>query len=100
MHNGQERRRRLADRYELAGVIGRGGMGTVYRATDLVLDRTVAVKVLPAELAEGDASHVERFQREARAAASLAHPGVVALYDTAEDDPTPFILMQCLNARN
>jgi eukaryotic-like serine/threonine-protein kinase len=100
VHNGHEGRRRLADRYELAGVIGRGGMGTVYRATDLVLDRTVAVKVLPAELAEGDASHVERFQREARAAASLAHPGVVAVYDTGEDDATRFIVMECVNGRS
>jgi serine/threonine-protein kinase len=100
MRNGHEGRRRLADRYELAGVIGRGGMGTVYRATDLVLDRTVAVKVLPAELAEGDASHVERFQREARAAASLAHPGVVAVYDTGEDDATRFIVMECVNGRS
>ena len=100
MHDGHNGRRRLADRYELAGVIGRGGMGTVYRATDLILDRTVAVKVLPAELAEGDASHVERFQREARAAASLAHPGVVAVYDTGEDDATRFIVMECVNGRS
>jgi len=81
-------RKTLVGRYELGEVIGRGGMGTVYRATDLVLRRTVAVKVLPAALAESDATHVARFEREARAAASLTHPGVVAVYDTGADEAT------------
>jgi eukaryotic-like serine/threonine-protein kinase len=96
----QEQRRRLAGRYELAEIIGRGGMGTVHRATDLVLDRTVAVKLLPAALAEGDPRHVARFKREARAAASLAHPGVVAIYDTGEDEATRFIVMECVSGRS
>jgi len=96
----QERRKRLAGRYELAEIIGRGGMGTVYRGTDLVLDRTVAVKLLPAALAEGDPRHVARFKREARAAASLAHPGVVAVYDTGEDEATRFIVMECVSGRS
>jgi predicted Ser/Thr protein kinase len=96
----QQARRRLAGRYELAEIIGSGGMGTVYRGTDLVLDRTVAVKLLPAALAEGDPRHVARFEREARAAASLAHPGVVAVYDTGEDEATRFIVMECVNGRS
>jgi predicted Ser/Thr protein kinase len=93
-------RRRLAGRYDLGEVIGRGGMGAVYRARDLTLQRTVAVKVLPAALADADADHVARFEREARAAASLAHPGVVAIYDTGADDGTRFIVMECVNGRS
>jgi hypothetical protein len=90
----------LAGRYELGEVIGRGGMGTVYRATDLVLKRTVAVKVLPAALADADPTHVARFEREARAAASLNHPGVVAVYDTGVDEATRFIVMECVTGRD
>jgi serine/threonine protein kinase len=92
--------RRLSGRYELREIIGRGGMGTVYRATDLVLERTVAVKVLPAALAEEDSRHVARFEREARAAASLAHPSVVAIYDSGEDEATRFIVMECVAGRS
>ncbi len=93
-------RRTLVGRYELGEVIGRGGMGTVYRATDLVLRRTVAVKVLPATLAEEDPTHVARFEREARAAAALTHPGVVAVYDTDADEGTRFIVMECVTGRD
>jgi serine/threonine-protein kinase len=93
-------RRTLVGRYELGEVIGRGGMGTVYRATDLVLRRTVAVKVLPGMLAEGDATHVARFEREARAAASLTHPGVVAVYDSGADEATRFIVMELVAGRS
>ncbi len=96
----QEGPRRLAGRYQLAEIIGRGGMGTVHRATDLVLDRTVAVKLLPAAIAEEDSRHVARFEREARAAASLTHPGVVAVYDTGEDEATRFIVMECVAGRS
>ena len=92
-------RRRLAGRYELAEVIGRGGMGTVYRATDVTLQRTVAVKVLAAALADEDASHVARFEREARAAASLSHPGVVTVYDSGVDGATRFIVMEYVEGR-
>jgi eukaryotic-like serine/threonine-protein kinase len=84
----------LAGRYELAEVIGRGGMGTVYRAVDLVLHRSVAVKVLPGALADHDPSYVARFQREARAAAALSDPAVVAVYDSGSDDGTRFIVME------
>jgi eukaryotic-like serine/threonine-protein kinase len=75
--------RTLAGRYQLAEVIGRGGMGTVYRPVDLVLGRSVAVKLLPGLLADQDPTRVERFEREARAAAALNQPAVVAVYDTA-----------------
>jgi hypothetical protein len=74
----------LADRYELTEVIARGGMATVWRATDRILARPVAVKILHEHLAE-DETFLERFRREALAAASLSHPHVVAIYDTGED---------------
>jgi len=81
-------------------VIGRGGMGTVYSATDLTLDRVVAVKVLPPAVADQDLASIARFKREARAAASLAHPGVVAVFDTGADDGTHFIVMELVSGRS
>jgi serine/threonine protein kinase len=92
--------RTLAGRYRLMQVIGRGGMGTVYRATDLILGRTVAVKVLPHALAEQDRTHVARFEREARAAASLLHPGVVSVFDTGVDGATRYIVMEYVSGRS
>jgi eukaryotic-like serine/threonine-protein kinase len=92
--------RTLAGRYELDEVIGRGGMGVVYAATDLVLERIVAVKVLPSAAGE-DPLQLVRFEREARAAASLPHPGVVAVFDAgAEKDGTRFIVMERVNGRS
>ena len=93
-------RRTLAERYALGEVAGRGGMGIVYRASDLVLRRTVAVKVLSAALVEDDSTHVARFEREARAAAALAHPAVVAVYDTGADEATRFIVMEWVSGRS
>jgi serine/threonine-protein kinase len=93
----QGKSRTLAGRYELHEVLGRGGMGVVYRATDRVLARTVAVKLLPAVLAEERPEHVTRFEREARAAASLNHPGIVAIYDTGAEEATRFIVMECVD---
>jgi serine/threonine-protein kinase len=90
----------MAGRYELVAVIGRGGMGTVYRARDLILGRTVAVKVLPAAFADQDATHVARFEREARAAASLSHPGVVAVFDAGAAEGTRFIVMEYVAGRS
>ena len=92
--------RTLAGRYELAEVIGRGGMGTVYRAVDLVLGRSVAVKMLPGLLADQDPTSVARFEREARAAAALNHPSVVAVYDTGADETTRFIVMELISGRS
>src|SRR4026208_1124131 len=66
--------------YEIAEFIGAGGMGEVYRAHDLNLDRIVALKLLPPELA-ADPERVQRFEEEARAASALSHPSIVTLYD-------------------
>jgi eukaryotic-like serine/threonine-protein kinase len=85
---------RISGRYRIEDVVGRGGMSTVYRATDTVLDRTVAVKVLLPALAEEDPANIARLQREARAAAALRHRSVVRIYDTGSDDATHFIVME------
>jgi eukaryotic-like serine/threonine-protein kinase len=94
--------RLLGDRYELDGVVGRGGMAEVYRARDLRLDRTVAIKTLRADLAR-DQTFQARFRREAQSAASLNNPSIVAVYDTGEDPssglPVPFIVMEYVDGR-
>src|SRR5437867_7475635 len=73
-------------------------MATVYRATDRVLGRTVAVKVLAPNYAR-DQAFVARFRREAQAAARLNHPGVVSVYDTGSDDGTHYIVMEHVQGR-
>jgi hypothetical protein len=87
----------LANRYRIESVLGAGGMATVYRATDLRLDRQVALKVLVANLS-ADAQFAARFDREARAMASFSHPNVAAVYDVEPGDPTtgrePFYVME------
>ncbi|WP_030482327.1 Stk1 family PASTA domain-containing Ser/Thr kinase [Nocardioides aequoreus] len=88
----------LDGRYRLEEQIARGGMATVHRATDLRLDRTVAVKVMHDGLAHDD-DFVRRFQREARAAARLSHPGVVAVFDTGDDDGTLYLVMELVGGR-
>jgi eukaryotic-like serine/threonine-protein kinase len=88
----------LAGRYHLDEFLGRGGMARVYRGTDLVLGRTVAVKLLAEHLAL-DPAFVERFRREARAAARLGHPGVVAVYDSGSEGETHFIVMEHVEGR-
>jgi serine/threonine-protein kinase len=89
------RERTLAGRYRLEEVIGRGGMSTVYRGSDGVLGRTVAVKVLLAALLEQDPAYAARFEREARAAAALASSAVVTVYDTGTDeDGSQYIVME------
>jgi serine/threonine-protein kinase len=94
--------RLLGDRYELDGVVGRGGMAEVYRARDLRLDRTVAIKTLRTDLAR-DPTFQARFRREAQSAASLNNPTIVAVYDTGEDmssgTPVPFIVMEFVDGR-
>jgi serine/threonine-protein kinase len=83
----------LADRYAVGELLGRGGMAEVYLGTDRVLDRPVAVKVLGAWLAH-DATFVERFRREALAAARISHPNLVAVYDTGSEDEIHYIVME------
>ncbi|MCF2533997.1 serine/threonine-protein kinase [Yinghuangia soli] len=86
----------LNERYELVEPIGHGGMGQVWRGRDRELARTVAIKTLPVELSR-QAEFRERFQREARAVAALAHPGITVLHDFGRDDsadPVPFLVME------
>ena len=92
--------RTLAGRYRLDEVIGRGGMSTVYRGTDLALDRVVAVKVALDPLVEQSPIYLERFRREANAAAAIDHPGVVTVYDAGADGPTRFIVMEFVHGRS
>jgi eukaryotic-like serine/threonine-protein kinase len=80
-------------RYELRNQIARGGTAQVYLARDLLLDRPVALKVLFPELSS-DSSFVERFRREAQAAANLSHPNIVPVFDWGESDRTYFIVME------
>src|ERR1700761_605726 len=94
--------RLLGDRYELDGVVGRGGMAGGSRAHDIRLDRTVAIKTLRTDLAR-DQTFQARFRREAQSAASLNHPSIVAVYDTGEDmvghTPVPYIVMEYVDGR-
>ncbi|MFP5351776.1 MAG: Stk1 family PASTA domain-containing Ser/Thr kinase [Actinomycetota bacterium] len=85
-------------RYEVIEKVGQGGMAEVYRARDDLLGREVAVKVL-AERLSNDRSFVERFRREAQAAANLSHPNIVSLYDFGNDDAAYFIVMEMIDGR-
>ena len=81
--------------YEITGPLGAGGMGEVYKARDTRLDRTVAIKILPAHLAI-NTELKQRFDREARAISSLNHPGICQLYDVGSQDGTDFLVMEYL----
>lgn len=83
----------LARRYELQELIGGGGMADVYKAQDKLLDRAVAVKILHQQYAN-DAEFVEKFRREATAAAKLAHPNIVNIYDVGEEGGSQYIVME------
>ena len=89
----QQEARVLAGRYELGVVLGEGGMARVYRGLDRRLRRQVAVKVLASPF-DRDEAFIERFRREARAAAGLSHPNVVAVFDSGSDDGTHFIVTE------
>ncbi|HVB94638.1 MAG TPA: Stk1 family PASTA domain-containing Ser/Thr kinase [Acidimicrobiales bacterium] len=88
----------FSERYELNHLIARGGMAEVYRAHDRLLDRPVALKVLFPELSV-DRSFVERFRREAQAAANLSHPNIVPVFDWGEDSGAYFIVMEFIDGR-
>ncbi len=79
--------------YRIEGVIGRGGMGTVYKAQQLSLGRPVAIKVMPLDLAREE-QFLERFHREADALSRLSHPSVVAVFDRGEIDGQPYLVME------
>ncbi len=96
--NGDLGGRTLGGRYRVEGELGRGGMARVYRGTDTVLGRPIAVKVLSAQYAD-DANFVTRFRREAQAAARLNHPNLVQVYDTGSDDGVHYIVMEYVDAR-
>src|SRR5437588_5188789 len=91
--------RLLAGRYRLGDVLGSGGMATVYRAEDTLLGRSVAVKLLRPELL-ADRELVARFEREARAAARLMHPNVVAVFDVGSDGEDRFIVMELVDGED
>ncbi|HUR48838.1 MAG TPA: Stk1 family PASTA domain-containing Ser/Thr kinase [Acidimicrobiales bacterium] len=86
-------------RYELVRKLARGGMAEVFLARDLLLDRPVALKVLYPELSR-DPTFVERFRREAQAAANLSHPNIVSVYDWGEEDGTYFIVMEFVDGES
>jgi serine/threonine protein kinase len=79
--------------YEITAAIGAGGMGEVYRAKDTRLERSVAIKVLPAVFS-GDADRKQRFEREARTISSLNHPNICALYDVGNQDGVEYLVLE------
>lgn len=92
-------RRVVSDRYEIRDLVARGGMARVYRSRDRLLGRTVAVKILNPEFA-ADLNFVQRFRREAQAAASLSHPSIVAVYDSDRDGDTYYIVMEFVDGKS
>ena len=89
----------LSGRYETGERLGSGGMSNVYKATDLILERTVAVKILAEHLSD-DERFVARFRREALAVAKLIHPNIVQVYDTGIDDGRHYIVMEYVDGRS
>jgi serine/threonine protein kinase/beta-lactam-binding protein with PASTA domain len=88
----------IGDRYEITGLIASGGMGSVYRARDTILDRTVAVKVLKA--GGDDPAFVAKFKSEATNAARLSHPNIVQVYDFGYEDGQPYMAMEYVDGQN
>jgi predicted Ser/Thr protein kinase len=89
----------VAGRYRVIGLLGRGGMGEVYRATDLALAQSVALKILPEEAAAND-RFLERFHNEVRIARQVSHPNVCRVYDIGEADGLPFISMEYVDGED
>src|SRR5438067_5466188 len=84
--------------YEIQSPLGAGGMGEVYRARDPRLERDVAVKVLPADVAADD-DRVRRLQQEARTTATLNHPNILSVFDVGQDGPVTFVVSELLDGR-
>ena len=84
--------------YEIVTLLGRGGMGEVYRARDARLGRVVAIKILPGEFA-ADSDQLLRFEREARSASALNHPNIVTIYDLGQDGSTHYIAMELIEGK-
>jgi eukaryotic-like serine/threonine-protein kinase len=89
----------IAGRYELLELIGRGGMSSVWKAHDRLLDRIVAIKVLHEQFT-ADEEYVERFRREARSVAQVSHPNIVTVIDRGEDEGRQFIVFECVEGEN
>ena len=89
----------IAGRYRIGGLLGRGGMGEVYRADDLVLGETVALKFLPPQL-ESDAAALERFRGEVRTARRITHPNVCRVFDLGEVDGRVFLSMEYIDGED
>ena len=84
--------------YEIESLLGRGGMGVVYKARQISLDRPVALKILPPTLSS-DPSYIKRFQREARAVGKLSHPNIVHIHDIAAEKDLHFFSMEYVEGR-
>jgi predicted Ser/Thr protein kinase len=89
----------LAERYRIVGLLGKGGMGEVYRADDLKLGQVVALKFLPEELARDEAA-LERFRAEVRTARQVSHPNVCRVYDIGESDGRQFLTMEYVDGED
>ena len=89
----------IAGRYELQEVVGTGGMSTVYRAHDRLLERTVALKVLHPHYGR-DTEHAQRFRHEARAVAQLSHTNIVTVIDRGESEGHQFIVFEYVDGEN
>src|ERR1700761_5569542 len=85
--------------YEVISLLGAGGMGEVYRARDARLNRTVALKILPPQVA-ADRGRRQRFEHEARAASALNHPNIVSVYDIGEQDGVAYIVSELIDGES